>query len=114
MKEKKQVTQLREGVDALQAFLRVHDLGLDRSRPYIGQRHTVNGERGTQRLPPITLRDLADVIVATLRTCPEGGEYSWRAWDDNAVAQNICVALEENYPEHFRWLIENKLMKERP
>lgn len=93
----------------IQAFLRVHQIGLDRNRPYLGQEQTLNGTRGTQRLPPITLRDLADVMVAALRTVPDEGPESWRSWSDETLARNVCVALEEEFPEHFPWIAADEL-----
>jgi len=109
LSEKDNVVPFRQPTQTLQAFVRTHDFGLDRSRPYNGQPWTMNGERGTQTLPQMTLRDLADVIVATLRSSPEGGDPSWRDWNDLALAMNVAVAIEEEFPEHFKWLAEHPI-----
>lgn len=83
-----------------------HEFSGKSTRPYDGQPHTFSGERGRQTLPPITLRDLADVVVKMLDEANHPG-FEWQKWGPTSMAQNICVALEETYPEHFKWFEEH-------
>jgi len=42
---------------------------LDRNRPYNGQSHTTQGERGKQMVSGLTMRDISDCIVLSFLTC---------------------------------------------
>lgn len=44
-------------------------LSLDRKRPYDGQPHTSQGERGKKSVEGLTMRDIADCIVRGFLTC---------------------------------------------
>ena len=44
-------------------------LSLERNRPYDGQPHTDQGERGKQIVKGLTMRDIADCIVRGFLTC---------------------------------------------
>ena len=79
-------------------------LSLDRSRPYDGQAHTDNGERGKQLVEGLTMRDVADCIVRGFldcggidRECPIHDDiYSLDLdnIDPGAVIQNACCHIE--------------------
>ncbi len=55
---------------------------MDRNRPYSGQSHTHNGERGKAIVEGLTMRDVADCIVGGFLSC--GGIYK-----DNPVPNDI-------------------------
>lgn len=76
---------------------------LDRNRPYDGQPHTDQGERGRQEVRGVTMRDLTDCFV---RACydssglpPEKwpGDIYQLPWDDMdplAISQNLTCWVE--------------------
>jgi len=77
---------------------------LDPTRPYDGQPHTDYGERGTQEVSGITMRDLKD---AFFRACFESSgleikdwpgsiyDLPWRDMDIIAVSQNLTCNVEK-------------------
>lgn len=77
---------------------------LDPTRPYDGQPHTDNGDRGKQEISGITMRDLRDCFI---RACYEssglpiaqwpGTVYGlpWEDMDIIAVAQNLTLNVEK-------------------
>ena len=77
---------------------------LNRDRPYNGQPHTDEGERGSTMVEGLTFRDVKDcfVIGAFRATGKSPDEYpanvyglDWDDLDPMAVCQNMLVAMEE-------------------
>ena len=76
---------------------------LDRDRPYDGQIHTNEGERGRQEVSGVTMRDLVDCYV---RACFDasglppsewpGSVYDlpWDDMDPLAIVQNLTCWVE--------------------
>ncbi len=76
---------------------------LDRDRPYDGQIHTHEGERGRQEVSGVTMRDLVDCYV---RACFDasglppskwpGSVYDlpWDDMDPLAIVQNLTCWVE--------------------
>lgn len=82
----------------------------DRNRPYDGQRHTNNGERGNTEVKGLTMRDIRDCLIkACLRLDPETNKYvEENRWlmndiykvnfsniDPLAMAQNLTCEIEK-------------------
>lgn len=75
---------------------------LDPTRPYDGQPHTDEGERGRQEIHGITMRDLVDCFV---RACFESSGLAMKDWpgtvydlpdlDLMAVSQNLTCNVEK-------------------
>lgn len=77
---------------------------LDRDRPYDGQPHTDQGERGRRLVEGLTMRDIADCFI---RACYEssglpieewpGSAYDlpWDGMDIIAVSQNLTCNIEK-------------------
>jgi hypothetical protein len=63
----------------------------DRNRPYLGQSHTADGERGKTSVEGLTMRDVSDCIRRgiALATSKYGG------LDPVAAAQNTCCEIEK-------------------
>jgi hypothetical protein len=99
----RKIFPLREGVEALEAFIRSTAFGGDRERPHVGQRWTFTGERGRQALPPLTLRDLGDRIVQALCDFP-----GLDAVDLDALAMNVLRHIEER-DLGDEWLKQNQI-----
>ena len=79
-------------------------LSLERDRPYDGQPHTDQGERGKQEVKGLTLRDIADCIVLGFldaggieRECPIRDDVYTieRDLDYVAVIQNAICHVEK-------------------
>lgn len=76
---------------------------LDRDRPYDGQPHTDQGERGRQEVHGVTMRDVTDCFV---RACYDSsglssdewpGDIYQLPWDDMdpiAISQNLTCWIE--------------------
>lgn len=77
---------------------------LDRTRPYEGQPHTDEGERGKQEISGITMRDLSDCFI---RACYDASglevkdwpgtvyDLPWPEMDIIAVMQNLTCNVEK-------------------
>lgn len=76
-----------EKMKAFEEFLRATGFGGSSDRPFVGQRWTFAGERGTAMVPEMRLRDLGDRIVGAL-------DYLKPIVDVEAIAQNILCAVE--------------------
>ena len=79
------------------------DAALDPQRPYDGQPHTADGERGRTIVERLTMRDLMDCyIIGCYQSAPiEPEEYPetifdlpWGQIDPMAVAQNMLCEVE--------------------
>ncbi len=92
---------LHNGMDALEAMLRVHtfsshgDGRLRRDRPYVGQPHTFHGQRGAA-LVSVRLRDIGDALHEALtemsELVPDHNE-----WDLCACVQNALLNVERSH-----------------
>lgn len=88
----------------LEAVIReLGDHTTDPSRPFTGQPHTANGERGKTEVKGIRFRDLADCVVkAWVDACPPpGGDYDnphyqelQRRADDGTLNWNDLYELD--------------------
>ena len=77
---------------------------LDRDRPYDGQPHTYQGERGKQLVEGLTTRDIVDCY---LRACYDSSglpieqwpgriyDLPWDDMDPIAIAQNLTCNIEK-------------------
>jgi hypothetical protein len=63
----------------------------DRNRPYLGQAHTDEGERGMTLVKGLTMRDVSDCIRRGIALATR--EYD--GMDPVAVAQNACCEIEK-------------------
>ena len=94
------VRNIHEGVDAIQSVIRVHsfssiDVPLSSERPYPGQTHTFQGERGAEQIGPVTYRDIGDALheaMTEMDANPYGRDRN--DWDLTAVIQNALTHLE--------------------
>jgi hypothetical protein len=79
-------------MESLRKILADDPYGGDRSRPYLGQRHTDLGERGKTEVRGLTMRDIGD--------CIRRGQILARApgdrvdYDEIAVIQNAMCEVE--------------------
>lgn len=76
---------------------------LDRERPYDGQPHTDEGERGRQEVHGVTMRDVVDCFV---RACYDASglapkdwpgtiyDLPWETMDPLAISQNLTCWIE--------------------
>jgi hypothetical protein len=98
--QKSNVRNLHEGVDAITTFVRVHSFSsiddpLSRDRPYTGQSHTHQGERGAQQVGPVTYRDIGDALHEAMTEMDANPYCTDRNdWDLTAVVQNALTRLE--------------------
>jgi len=97
------------------AFPKDNNHNMQRDRPYKGQQHTDQGERGKQEIHGITMRDLADCYLRAV--CLSTGEtpyyheadkgvdaclsrndlfeLDWNSLDPLAVQQNLTCDVEK-------------------
>lgn len=106
------VVQLRQGLDAVAAFIRASSFGGSFARPFVGQRHMFTGERGARPLPSMRYRDLGDMLVEVVGAFAQNevrvtGECDVRKMDLDALAQMLLRRIEEN-GESWPGLTENK------
>lgn len=89
-----------------------------KDRPFTGQPHTDNGERGKTEVKGIRFRDLADCVVRAIASCAldpdapasqkkyqqlENGTYNWNdlfdldleRCDPVAIVQNVSCEVEK-------------------
>lgn len=75
----------------------------DRTRPYDGQPHTAQGERGKTELQGLTYRDAQDCVLLGMFLASGLGMSEWpdsvyrlslSEMDPVAIAQNVCCELE--------------------
>lgn len=95
------VVNLRNGPDALLAFLETTAFGGGLARPFLGQKWTFTGERGMKALPNLRYRDLGDLLVETVRAFYANevkvtGKCDPAAMDHDALVQAFLCRLEEN------------------
>lgn len=94
--------------DIVSLILKDSGFGGDPNRPYTGQPWTFHGERGQGNVPPMTYRDLGDLVVEALsaycQTCikVEGSAPSFDKMDYNALTQMVLLKVEEATGEE-RW-----------
>ena len=86
------VRNLRDGVGAVDAVIRLGEFGGDSQRPYAGQAHTWTGVRGTAKAPSMTLRDLGDRIARGLAWL-EDDEHGSHL-DITALVQSALLEIE--------------------
>ena len=95
------VRNLHEGVDAIQSFLLVHSFSsiddpLSRDRPYTGQAHTFQGERGAVPVEGFTYRDIGDALHEAMTEMDQNPYCQNRNdWDLVAVVQNALGRLRK-------------------
>ena len=76
----------------------------DKARPFTGQSHTDQGERGKTEVRGIRFRDLADCAVrAFVDSCPEAGDEMRNRRDDGTLNYNdlFTLDIEEMDPVAF-------------
>jgi len=70
----------------------------DRERPYDGQPHTDNGERGKTEVRGLTMRDISDcIIMAMIESSPPPQEY-WDRWCELYNNPETLKAEQEKFP----------------
>jgi len=95
------VRNLHEGVDAIESFIGVHSFSshedpLSRDRPYIGQAHTFQGERGAVQVEGFTYRDIGDALHEAMTEMDQNPYCQNRNdWDLVAVVQNALARLRK-------------------
>ena len=106
--EPKNITEALIELDGASAYSN------DRNRPYLGQPHTDEGVRGTQKIRGLTMRDVRDCFIKgallsngvdqpMLYDKAEKGtwlkddiyELDWSSIDPIAVAQNMACEIEK-------------------
>lgn len=93
----KQITgvELKEGINEVLKTISPSDIFQDRNRPYNGQRHTDNGERGTQEVSGVTMRDIADCLrIALFESC--GSPENVKSVYDLDIGKCDAIAIEQN------------------
>lgn len=97
----KSAKQIAEAIEYLKP-LGLQDV-LNRNRPYNGQRHTDDGERGKQEVHGITIRDVRDCLILAFYDSAEiDRRHPPKSVEDlpldkmslEAISQNMCCWIE--------------------
>lgn len=76
-----------------------HDHNMQRNRPYNGQSHTDNGERGKTEVKGVTMRDIRDCYIRAI--CLSAHHIVPHLYEQADKGENACICENDLYGWDF-------------